>query len=121
MTGLEHRLDLGRLLRQRQEGDLDLLAGLLLEGGDHLGKRLVLLRINALLPRHHEVGGLCPERSHAEGRGEKIWDKPRHGLHSARICLIRAIASSTACSGVIPSVTTRWTAFSQTPSVLTRS
>ena len=36
--------------------------------------------------------------------------------YSLRICLIRAIASSTACSGLMPSVTTRWTAFSQTAS-----
>ena len=34
--------------------------------------------------------------------------------HSLRICLIRAIASSTACSGLMPSVATRWTAFAQT-------
>ena len=34
--------------------------------------------------------------------------------HSARICLIRAIASSTACSGLMPSAATRWIAFDQT-------
>jgi hypothetical protein len=31
--------------------------------------------------------------------------------YSLKICLTRAIASSTACSGVMPSVTTRWIAF----------
>ena len=35
--------------------------------------------------------------------------------YSLRICLIRAIASSTACSGLMPSVTMRWIAFSQIP------
>jgi hypothetical protein len=33
--------------------------------------------------------------------------------YSLRICLIRAIASSTACSGLMPSATTRWTASGQ--------
>jgi hypothetical protein len=37
--------------------------------------------------------------------------------HSLRICLIRAIASSTACSGLMPSVTMRWIAFAQIRSV----
>ncbi len=35
-------------------------------------------------------------------------DRRRVG-YSLRICLIRAIASSTACSGLMPSVATRWT------------
>jgi hypothetical protein len=35
------------------------------------------------------------------------------GHYSLRICLMRAIASSTACSGLMPSVTMRWTAFAQ--------
>ena len=34
-----------------------------------------------------------------------------------RICLIRTIASSTACSGLMPSVTMRWIAFAQTRSL----
>ena len=38
--------------------------------------------------------------------------------YSLRSCLIRAIASSTACSGVMPSVTMRWIAFAQTRSAL---
>ena len=32
---------------------------------------------------------------------------------------MRAIASSTACSGLMPSVATRWTAFAQTSSSIT--
>ena len=39
------------------------------------------------------------------------------GGYSLRICLIRAIASSTACSGLMPSVTMRWIAFAQTRSL----
>jgi hypothetical protein len=31
--------------------------------------------------------------------------------YSLRICLMRAIASSTACSGLMPSTAMRWTAF----------
>jgi hypothetical protein len=38
-----------------------------------------------------------------------------------RICLTRAIASSTACSGLMPSVTMRWIALAQTSSCQTRS
>jgi hypothetical protein len=41
---------------------LHLLTGLLLEGGDDLGARLVLLGVEALLPPDHEVGGLCAGR-----------------------------------------------------------
>ena len=46
------------------ENELDLLAGLLLEGGDGLPDRLVLLGVVPLLPPHHEVGGLRAERRH---------------------------------------------------------
>jgi hypothetical protein len=42
-----------------------------------------------------------------------------HRRYSLRICLIRAIASSTACSGLMPSAATRWTALPQTYSSLT--
>jgi hypothetical protein len=34
----------------------------------------------------------------------------RRPSYSRRICLMRTIAPSTACSGLMPSVTTRWTA-----------
>ena len=50
------------------EDELDLLAGLLLEGGDDLLDRLVLLGVVALIPPHHEVGGLRAERRHGERR-----------------------------------------------------
>ena len=48
------------------EDELDLLAGLLLEGGDDLPDRLVLLGVVPLLPPHHEVGGLRAERRQNE-------------------------------------------------------
>ena len=51
------------LLRRLVE--LDLLAGLLLEGGDDLPDRRVLLGVEALLPPHHEVGGPGAERRQA--------------------------------------------------------
>jgi hypothetical protein len=38
--------------------ELDILAGLLLEGGDDILDRLVLVRVVALVLPHHEVGGL---------------------------------------------------------------
>jgi hypothetical protein len=44
------------------ECEFDLLAGVLLEGGDDLRDRLVLLGIEPLLPPHNEVGGLGAER-----------------------------------------------------------
>ena len=37
--------------------ELDLLAALLLKGGDDFPDRLVLLGVEPLLPPHHEVGG----------------------------------------------------------------
>ena len=49
---------------------LDLLAGVLLEGGDDLPDRLVLLRVLALIPPHDEVGGPGAERRHGEHRDE---------------------------------------------------
>ena len=52
------------------EDQLDLLAGLLLEGGDDLLDRLVLLGVVALVPPHHEVGGVRAERRQDEHCGE---------------------------------------------------
>jgi hypothetical protein len=46
--------------------ELDVLASLLLEGGDDLPDRLVLLGVIPLLPPHHEVGGLGAERRQDE-------------------------------------------------------
>jgi hypothetical protein len=51
--------------------ELDLFSGLLLEGGDDFPDRLVLLRVEPLLPPHHEVGGVCAERRYCERRGKK--------------------------------------------------
>jgi hypothetical protein len=50
--------------------ELDLLAGLLLEGGDDLRDRLVLLWVKTLLSPDDQVGGLRAERRHHERRGE---------------------------------------------------
>ena len=52
------------------EDELDLLAGLLLEGRDDLPDRRVLLGVVALLPPDDEVGGLCAERRENESRSE---------------------------------------------------
>jgi hypothetical protein len=49
-------------LRLRIKGELDLLGGLLLEGGDGLLDRRVLLGGVALVPPHDEVGGPGAER-----------------------------------------------------------
>ena len=50
--------------------ELDLLAGLLLEGGDDLRDRLVLLGVEALLPPDHEVGGPGAERRQDDRYGK---------------------------------------------------
>ena len=98
------------------EDELDVLAGFLLKGGDDLPDRLVLLVLIPFLPPHHEVGGPGAQRRGGERRSEKNREEPLHRAHSARICLMRAIASSTACSGLMPSAATRWIAFAQTRS-----
>jgi hypothetical protein len=46
------------------------LAAPLLEGGDDLPDRLVLLSGVPLLPPHHEIGGLSGDRRHHERYGE---------------------------------------------------
>jgi hypothetical protein len=69
-VGFERGYDLVRKLLQGIGGDLDPLAGLLLESGDDLPDRLVLLRIVALLPPHHEVGGVRAKRRQHERGGE---------------------------------------------------
>ena len=71
LAGLERRQKLVRSLRRVMEDELDLLAGLLLEGGDDLPERRVLLGVEALLPPHHEVGGPGAERRHEDQRGGK--------------------------------------------------
>jgi hypothetical protein len=52
------------------ERKFDLLVGLLLECGDDLRDRLVLLRVEALLPPHHEIGTAGAERRHGKRRGK---------------------------------------------------
>ena len=52
------------------EDELDLLAGLLLEGGDDLPDRRVLLGVESLLPPDHEVGGPGAERRQDERYGK---------------------------------------------------
>jgi hypothetical protein len=49
---------------------LNLLAALLLEGGDNLPQRRVLLRVGPFLPPHDEIGRLGAKGRHREHRGE---------------------------------------------------
>jgi hypothetical protein len=42
--------------------ELDLFAGILLEGGDDLPERCGLRRGGPLVPPHHEIGSLSAER-----------------------------------------------------------
>jgi hypothetical protein len=53
-----------------EPNQLDLLAGLLLEGGDDLGDRLVLLWVKTLLSPDDKVCGVCRQRRCGERRGE---------------------------------------------------
>jgi hypothetical protein len=53
------------------ENELDLLIGLLLEGGNDLPDRLVLLVVLSLLPPHYEVGALGAKWRHYECHGQK--------------------------------------------------
>ena len=43
---------------------------MLLEGGDDLPDRRILLGVEALLPQHDEVGGLCAEGRHDDRCGK---------------------------------------------------
>src|SRR5262247_3038338 len=114
MAGVECRRDSVRKTLIGMEDELDVITGTLLKGGDDLPDGIVFLVQISLLPPHHEVSGLRAERCENQRGGEKSRDEPTHSRHSARISLIRAIASSTACSGLMLSVTTRWIAFAQT-------
>jgi hypothetical protein len=51
------------------EDQLDLFASLLLEGGDDLPDRLLLLGVVALIPPDHEVGAPSTERRYDDRRG----------------------------------------------------
>ena len=102
--------------------ELDLLAGLLLERGDDLADRLVLLGVKPFSHQTTRSAALGAERRIGRAAAARTTgDQPLHGSSLRRICLIRAIASSTACSGLMPSATTRWTALPQTCSCQTRS
>ena len=79
LAGLERRHDLVRKLLLWMEDELDLLAGLLLEGGDDLPDRLVLLGVVALLPPHHEVGGPGAERRQDQRGGKNNGANSQHG------------------------------------------
>ena len=61
LPDFDRGLDLDLAIIVRGEVELDLLAGFLLEGGDDLPDRLVLLVVVALLPPHDEVGGTGAE------------------------------------------------------------
>ena len=78
---LERCLDFVRQLGLRIEDELDLLTCVLLEGGDDLPYRLVLLRVEPLFPPHHEIGGAGAERRQRERRGENN-DLPAHNRAS---------------------------------------
>ena len=69
--GLERGHEVGHNCFLRIKDELDLLAAVLLEGGDDLPDRRVLLGGLSLLPPHHEVGGLCAERRHGERRRQE--------------------------------------------------
>jgi hypothetical protein len=58
------------MLVERMKDELDVLAGLLLEGSDDLPGRLVLLGVEPLVPPHDEVGAPRAKRRHREHRGE---------------------------------------------------
>ena len=64
----------------------------------------------AMTARSQELTWILPLRP-LPGSPE-VW--PRSVRYSLRICLMRAIAWSTACSGLMPSATMRWIAFAQT-------
>ena len=70
LSGLDRRHELVRKLLLGMEDELDLLAGLLLEGRDDLPDRLVLLGVVAFIPPHDEVGGLGGERRHDDRRSK---------------------------------------------------
>jgi hypothetical protein len=66
------------------EDQLDLLAGLLLEGRDGLLNRLSFLDVVALIPRHHEVGSLRVGRCCHEPRRQHQNSNAHHGCFLAK-------------------------------------
>ncbi|MCE3247355.1 MAG: hypothetical protein K0R41_1180 [Geminicoccaceae bacterium] len=101
------------------EDQLYLLAARVLESLDDLPDCLILLGVVSLVPPDHEVGTLASSGAVSSVAARMTCTNRLMANYSLRICLIRRIASSTACSGVIPSVTTRWIAVAQTNSWLT--
>jgi hypothetical protein len=65
LAGLERRIDRLWMLRLWMEDQLDLLAGLLLEGGDDLLDRLLLLGVVALVPPDDEIGAAAARKTRA--------------------------------------------------------
>ena len=61
------------------ENELDLLAAVLLKGGDGLPDRRVLLGVEPLLPPHHEVGGLAPSGARTSAAARRRMTQPLHG------------------------------------------
>jgi hypothetical protein len=84
LARLDRRRDLAGMLRLWIEGDLHLLTGLVLEGSDHLGNRVVLLGIKPLLSPHHEVGALSAERYKHQQGGKYGAGNPHHVKSSHR-------------------------------------
>jgi hypothetical protein len=70
LSGLARRHDRVRKLLLGMEDEVDLLARLLLEGGDDLPDRLVLLRVVAFIPPDDEIGAPSAKRRRCEHRGE---------------------------------------------------
>ena len=69
--GLERSHEVGHKLLLLTQDELDLLAGVLLEGGDDLSDRLVLFGGLSLLPPYDEVSGVCAERRDKDQHGGK--------------------------------------------------
>jgi hypothetical protein len=70
LSGRNRGDDLGFDVVVRRQIELDLLPAMLLEGGDDLPDRRILLGVEALLPQHDEVGGLCAEGRHDDRCGK---------------------------------------------------
>ena len=108
--------------RMEQQGmsrkDLEGLIGTRTRVAEVLNRRRGL-SIN-MIRRLHERLGISAEVLIGPPGEAEPGDRRRVG-YSLRICLIRAIASSTACSGLMPSVATRWIAFPQMNSCQTAS
>jgi hypothetical protein len=70
LTGLDRRYELVRKLLLGMEDVVYLFARILLDGGDDLPDRLVILGVVAFIPPDDEIGAPSAERRHCEHRGE---------------------------------------------------